>query len=124
MFVFYQIEFLKIYIYIILCILLAIVLLFIGIKLSPKKTDFEKITPYECGFIPIGDARQPFHVRFYLVGVLFLLFDLEVIFLFPWVIYIQSILHSWFILINVIIFVLLLVIGFLYEYIKGALDWE
>lgn len=83
-------EFLSVYIYMLLSFILTVVLFGIGLVLSPYVTDFEKLSAYECGFIPVGDTRQPFHVRFYLVGVLFLLFDLEVIFLFPCVLYIHS----------------------------------
>ena len=77
-------EYLKILIYVTLSFGLSFLLLIVSLKISSKEYDAEKLSAYECGFTPIGDARQPFHVRFYLVGILFLLFDLEVIFLFPW----------------------------------------
>lgn len=116
-------EVIKVIIYISLCFGLSGLLLYLGLKLSPKVIDFEKLSAYECGFTPIGDARQPFHVRFYLIGILFLLFDLEVIFLFPWAITLhlyQTI--SAFIII--MLFIGLLTLGFVYEWKKGALDWE
>ena len=62
---------------------LALLLFVLSLNISSKEYDAEKLSAYECGFLPVGDARQPFHVRFYLVGILFLLFDLEVIFIFP-----------------------------------------
>ena len=79
-----QLEYLKIFFFICFSFSLAFLLLIASLKISSKEYDAEKLSAYECGFTPIGDARQPFHVRFYLVGILFLLFDLEVIFLFPW----------------------------------------
>jgi NADH-quinone oxidoreductase subunit A len=78
-----NIEYLKIIIHVGYSFGLAYLLLIISLLISSKLFDSEKLSAYECGFTPIGDARQPFHVRFYLVGILFLLFDLEVIFLFP-----------------------------------------
>jgi NADH-quinone oxidoreductase subunit A len=85
-------DYVQILMFMVFSILLASVLLVLGLYLSPTMTDFEKLSAYECGFMPIGDARQPFHVRFYLVGILFLLFDLEVVFLFPGVLYLNSVL--------------------------------
>jgi NADH-quinone oxidoreductase subunit A len=115
-------EYFQVFIFLFFSILLSLFLLFLGLKVSPQITDFEKISAYECGFIPLGDARQPFHVRFYLVGVLFLLFDLEMIYLFPCVLYIQSFLKTTIVLIHLFGFFLFLIVGVLYELIKGALD--
>jgi len=98
--------------------------LLIGLKISPKAIDFEKLSAYECGFTPIGDARQPFHVRFYLVGLLFLLFDLEVIFLFPWALTVTHVMFSVSALVGLCFFLFLLLVGFVYEWKKGALDWD
>ena len=74
-------EYLKVITFMCFSFGLAYLLLFVSLKISSKDYDAEKLSAYECGFIPVGDARQPFHVRFYLVGILFLLFDLEVVFL-------------------------------------------
>jgi NADH-quinone oxidoreductase subunit A len=119
-------QYLKILTFIILSFGLAFLLLTASLKISSKDYDAEKLSAYECGFTPIGDARQPFHVRFYLVGILFLLFDLEVIFLFPW-----ALAMPWFTLVEfyygffiVMFFLILLTIGYIYEWDKGALDWE
>jgi NADH-quinone oxidoreductase subunit A len=90
--------------------------------LGHDKPDAQKLSPYECGFEAFEDARMKFDVRFYLVAILFILFDLEIAFLFPWAIVLQEL--GWFGLINMFIFLGILVIGFVYEWKKGALDWE
>jgi len=99
------------------------VLLLIAVNqlLAVNNPDSEKISPYECGFSPLGDARNKFSVQFYLVAILFIVFDLEVLFLFPFAvtIYETSLLGFWI----VIIFLLILTIGFVYEYSKGALKF-
>lgn len=94
----------------------------LGYLLSPKKPDPEKLSVYECGFEPIGDARSPFDVRFYLVAILFIIFDLETAFLVPWAIVCRQLGVAG--LIAMSIFLLLLTLGFIYEWKKGALEWE
>jgi NADH-quinone oxidoreductase subunit A len=84
--------------------------------------DSEKLSPYECGFEAFEDARMKFDVRYYLVAILFILFDLEIAFLFPWAIVLQDI--GWFGLIAMFVFLGILVVGFIYEWKKGALEWE
>ena len=96
--------------------------LLIGSILSPNKPDCEKNSPYECGFEAFEDARMKFDVRYYLVAILFILFDLEITFLFPWAVVIQKI--GMFGFIAMMIFLAILVVGFIYEWMKGALDWE
>ena len=90
----FSFEFINIFFYIFLSSGLSSLIIIIGLYVSPTITDFEKLSAYECGFMPVGDARQPFHVRFYLVGLLFLLFDLEIIFLFPYALFMHSIIHN------------------------------
>ena len=87
-----------------------------------QKPDPEKNSPYECGFEPFDDARGKFDVRFYLVAILFIIFDLEVAFLFPWAVSLGGIglLGFW----SMVIFLGILTIGFIYEWKKGALEWE
>ena len=121
-----QLEYLKIFFFICFSFGLAFLLLIASLKISSKEYDAEKLSAYECGFTPIGDARQPFHVRFYLVGILFLLFDLEVIFLFPWAVSLHwfNITEFYYSLSVVMFFLLLLTVGYIYEWDKGALDWE
>ena len=90
--------------------------------LSPKKPDPEKLSAYECGFEAFDDSRMDFDVRFYLVAILFIIFDLEIAFLFPWAISLGSIgaLGFW----SMMIFLAVLTVGFVYEWKKGALEWE
>ncbi len=94
----------------------------LGYLLGPKRPNAEKDSPYECGFEPFDDARMPFDVRYYLVAILFIIFDLETAFLVPWAVIFRKI--GWFGLIAMGIFLGLLVIGFIYEWKKGALEWE
>ena len=84
--------------------------------------DTEKLSPYECGFEAFEDARMKFDVRYYLVAILFILFDLEIAFLFPWAVVLQDI--GWFGLVAMLVFLGILVVGFVYEWKKGALEWE
>ena len=90
--------------------------------LSPKNPDPEKLSAYECGFEPFSDSRMEFDVRFYLVAILFVIFDLEIAFLFPWAISLGNIGFVGFI--SMMIFLVILTVGFIYEWRKGALDWE
>ena len=94
----------------------------IGKLLGPSRPDPEKLSPYECGFEAFEDARMKFDVRYYLVAILFILFDLEIAFLFPWAVSLDSI--GFFGFMAMMIFLAILVVGFVYEWMKGALDWE
>nr|HPU53429.1 NADH-quinone oxidoreductase subunit A [Burkholderiaceae bacterium] len=96
--------------------------LVIGKLLGPSRPDTEKLSPYECGFEPFEDARMKFDVRYYLVAILFILFDLEIAFLFPWAVSMDAI--GFFGFAAMMIFLGILVVGFVYEWMKGALDWE
>ena len=89
---------------------------------SPSRPDVEKNSPYECGFEAFEDARMKFDVRYYLVAILFILFDLEIAFLFPWAVVIQEIGLAGFFAMMLFLFVL--VVGFVYEWMKGALEWD
>ncbi|MEK9826280.1 MAG: NADH-quinone oxidoreductase subunit A [Methylotenera sp.] len=89
---------------------------------SPSKPDAQKNSPYECGFEAFEDARMKFDVRYYLVAILFILFDLEIAFLFPWAVVLQEI--GLFGFVAMMIFLGVLVIGFIYEWMKGALEWD
>ena len=93
-----------------------------GRLLGPNKPDTAKLSPYECGFEAFENARMKFDVRYYLVAILFIIFDLEIAFLFPWAIVLDDI--GMFGFIAMMIFLLVLVIGFVYEWQKGALEWE
>lgn len=115
-------NYLPILIFMIVGGLLGVVALVIGRLLGPKRPYPAKNSPYECGFPAFDDARLPFDVRFYLVAILFIIFDLETAFLVPWTVVFRSI--GWFGMIGMGIFLGLLVIGFIYEWKKGALEWE
>src|SRR5512135_305682 len=93
-----------------------------GWLLAPHRPDKEKTSPYECGFDAFGDARMKFDVRYYLVAILFILFDLEIAFLFPWAVVLEEI--GLFGFVAMVIFLGILVVGFIYEWVKGALEWE
>ncbi|MCX7198573.1 MAG: NADH-quinone oxidoreductase subunit A [Proteobacteria bacterium] len=87
-----------------------------------NRPDPEKLSPYECGFEAFEDARMKFDVRYYLVAILFILFDLEIAFLFPWAVVLEDL--GWFGLGAMFVFLMVLVVGFVYEWKKGALEWE
>ena len=94
----------------------------LGKLVGPNRPDPEKLSPYECGFEAFEDARMKFDVRYYLVAILFILFDLEIAFLFPWAIVLPEIGVAGFV--AMMVFLLILVVGFVYEWKKGALEWE
>jgi NADH-quinone oxidoreductase subunit A len=98
------------------------ILVGIAVGVAPQVLGYEKNSPYECGFEAFEDARMKFDVRYYLVAILFILFDLEIAFLFPWAIALREIgpVGFW----AMMIFLGILVVGFVYEWKKGALDWE
>jgi len=93
-----------------------------GFLLAPHKPDSEKLSPYECGFEAFEDSRMRFDVRYYLVAILFIIFDLEIAFLFPWAVVLDEI--GIFGYLAMMLFLGILVIGFIYEWKKGALEWE
>ena len=93
-----------------------------GFVLAPHRPDSEKLSPYECGFEAFEDARMKFDVRYYLIAILFILFDLEIAFLFPWAVVLEEI--GLFGYLAMVIFLAVLVVGFVYEWKKGALEWE
>lgn len=101
---------------------LAFVMLLLPMIIGRQKPDAEKLSAYECGFDPFEDARGKFDVRFYLVAILFIIFDLEVAFLFPWAVSLKEVglLGFW----SMMGFLAVLTIGFIYEWKKGALEWE
>jgi len=99
-----------------------------GFILAPSRPDPEKLSPYECGFEAFEDARMKFDVRYYLIAILFILFDLEIAFLFPWATIFKDIVAAesikLFGFIEMLVFVAILVIGYIYAWAKGALEWE
>jgi NADH-quinone oxidoreductase subunit A len=101
---------------------LGALLMALGFVLGPRRPDAEKLSPYECGFEPFTDSRMKFDVRYYLVAILFIIFDLEIAFLFPWAVSLDAV--GGFGLIAMGVFLLILVIGFIFEWKKGALEWD
>ena len=115
-------NYLSILIFLFIAFGLSVGFIFLNYIFSPKKPDPEKLSTYECGFEPFNNSRIEFDVRFYLVAILFIIFDLEIAFLFPWAISLSNIgqLGFW----SMMIFILVLTIGFIYEWKKGALEWD
>ena len=115
-------EYLPILVFLAIAAVLACVMVLIPFVVALRRPDKEKLSAYECGFEAFGDARSTFDVRFYLVSILFIIFDLEIAFLFPWSISLGKIgeFGFW----SMVTFLTLLTIGFIYEWKKGALDWE
>ena len=115
-------EYLSIVIFIFIALALSIGFIILNFLFSPKNPDSEKLSAYECGFEPFDDSRMTFDVRFYLVAILFIIFDLEIAFMFPWAISLGNIgsLGFW----SMMLFLFILSIGFVYEWKKGALDWD
>ena len=115
-------EYFPILVFIIIGLLLGVVLMSAGRLISKSKPDTEKNSPYECGFPEFESAHIPFDVRFYLVAILFIIFDLETAFFFPWALTLRTI--GWAGFGAMMLFLGLLVIGFIYEWKRGALEWE
>jgi NADH-quinone oxidoreductase subunit A len=115
-------EYFPILLFIAVAIVIGIAPMALGKLLGPSKPDPEKLSPYECGFEAFEDARMKFDVRYYLVAILFILFDLEIAFLFPWATVINDIGFAGFL--AMMIFLGILTVGFVYEWMKGALEWE
>jgi NADH-quinone oxidoreductase subunit A len=115
-------EYLPILLFLFVAVAIGVTLLVAGSFLGPSSPDSEKLSPYECGFEAFEDARMKFDVRYYLVAILFIVFDLEIAFLFPWALVFKDIGVT--ALVAMAIFLGILVIGFIYEWKKGALEWE
>ena len=116
------IEYFPVLLFILIGVAFGFVPMLAGKLVGPSRPDPEKLSPYECGFEAFEDARMKFDVRYYLVAILFILFDLEIAFLFPWAVALQDVgaVGFW----SVVVFLGILVVGFAYEWKKGALDWE
>ena len=115
-------DYLSIIIFVFVALGLSIGFIILNFLFSPKNPDPEKLSAYECGFEAFGDSRMEFDVRFYLVAILFIIFDLEIAFLFPWAVSLGNIgtLGFW----SMMIFLFVLTVGFIYEWKKGALGWD
>ena len=115
-------EYLPILVFMAIAAVIACAMIGGSLLAGHQKPYAEKVSPYECGFEPFDDARSRFDVRFYLVAILFIIFDLEVAFLFPWAVSLSSI--GMFGFFSMLAFLAVLTVGFIYEWNKGALDWE
>jgi NADH-quinone oxidoreductase subunit A len=116
------VEYLPVVIFLAIAIVLSCLFLVASTLLAPRKPDAEKLSAYECGFNAFDDARMKFDVRFYLVSILYIIFDLEVAFLFPWVFQVAQgqIVAFW----SMMAFLGVLTVGFVYEWRRGALEWQ
>jgi NADH-quinone oxidoreductase subunit A len=114
--------YLPILIFIGVALTMGSVIVLAGRLLGPHRPDKAKLSPYECGFEAFEDARMKFDVRYYLVAILFIIFDLEIAFLFPWAVALDEI--GMFGFVSMMVFLGILVVGFIYEWKKGALEWE
>ena len=115
-------EYFPVLLFIIVAVGVGVVPMILGKLVAPNRPDPEKLSPYECGFEAFEDARMKFDVRYYLVAILFILFDLEIAFLFPWAIVLNEI--GLFGFLSMMGFLGVLTVGFIYEWCKGALEWE
>src|SRR5258708_1437594 len=115
-------EYFPVLLFIFVAIGVGVAPMVLGKVLGPTRPDPEKLSPYECGFEAFEDARMKFDVRYYLVAILFILFDLEIAFLFPWAVVLNEI--GLFGFLSMMVFLAILVVGFVYEWMKGALEWE
>ena len=122
----YLLQYLPIAIFLVIAVALGILFLAIPMLVAPKAPDPEKLSSYECGFNAFDDARMKFDVRFYLVSILFIIFDLEVAFLFPWAVTLMKLPPeiTQFAFWSMMTFLGVLTVGFIYEWKKGALEWE
>lgn len=115
-------EYLPILIFLCIAAGIGLLLMALGFLIGRGEKDDAKLSPYECGFEPFDDSRMKFDVRYYLVAILFIIFDLETAFLFPWAVSLDSV--GKFGLLAMALFLAILVVGFIYEWKKGALEWD
>lgn len=118
----FLLDYLPILLFLGVAVAVSVIFVVLPTLVAPQNPDGEKLSAYECGFTAFDDARRPFDVRFYLVSILFIIFDLEVVFLFPWAVSLGGIglFGFW----SMVIFLGILTVGFIYEWKKGALEWE
>lgn len=115
-------DYFPVLIHLIIVVALALAILGLSAWVGIHRPSRDKLSPYECGITPVGDARERFSVSFYLVGILFILFDVEAVFLYPWAVVSKSL--EWYGFIEILIYVIILLAGYIYAWKKGALDWS
>ncbi|MCB1931276.1 MAG: NADH-quinone oxidoreductase subunit A [Candidatus Accumulibacter sp.] len=117
-----------VFVFILIGVVFGIMPVVMGMMVAPHRPDAEKLSPYECGFEAFEDARMKFDVRYYLIAIIFILFDLEVAFLLPWATIFKEIVATdsvrWFGFAEMLVFIAVLVVGYAYAWARGALDWE
>lgn len=116
------IDYLPLLIMVVIASLFGAIVMIIPVIFGPRRENKQKLEPYESGMIPFADARRRFPVKYYLVAMLFILFDIEVLFLYPWAVVLRDL--RWLALIPMSFFLTILVVGLVYEWKKGALDWK
>ena len=121
-------NYFPILVFILVGVTIGVLPIVLGWLVAPNRPDSEKLSPYECGFEAFEDARMKFDVRYYLIAIIFILFDLEISFLFPWAAIFKEIVETpaikMFGLVEMMVFVAILVVGYVYAWAKGALEWE
>jgi NADH-quinone oxidoreductase subunit A len=117
-----EIGYLSIIIFFVLAVGFALFTIFLSSIVGRRKTTPQKMLPYECGMDPIGPARKPFSVKFYIIAMLFIVFDIEAVFLYPWAVIFKEL--KIFGLVEMAVFIAVLLVGFIYVWKKGALEWE
>ena len=122
----FLLEYLPVLVFAGVAAFIGILFIVLPLLLAPKNPDSEKLSAYECGFNAFDDARMKFDIRFYLVSILFIIFDLEVAFLFPWAVSMFDLSHGGMVFAfwSMMVFLGVLTVGFIYEWKKGALEWE
>lgn len=115
-------DYFSLFVFLFIVLLFGSVTVFISSKLGPRKPNHVKLSTYECGMEPVGSSDFYYNVRFYKIGLLFILFDVEVVFFFPWALLAKEL--RLFGILEIIVFMAILVVGFVYAYKKGALEWE
>lgn len=118
------VEYLPIFIFLFISMLFAGVVILLSALFGKRASTKEKLMPYECGLDPIGDARKQFSVKFFIIAMLFIIFDVELVFLYPWAIVFKQFNPKTFFFIEMVVFVSILLVGFIYAWKKGALEWE
>lgn len=118
---FFNFSYFSLFIYFLYCVLLSVVIIILSLNLSIKNDDYEKLSSYECGYNPFENVRIEFDIRFYIISILFLIFDLEIVFIYPFVV---SLNNNNIIIYTMYSFLGILTIGFYYEWQKGSLDWD
>ena len=115
-------DYLPIFIFLVIAVGFALFTILASALIGKRKVTPQKMLPYECGMDPIGEARKPFSVKFYIIAMLFIIFDIEAVFLYPWAVIFKDL--KFFGLVEMAVFIAILLVGFIYVWKKGALEWE